>query len=165
MANYFSQRVYFETLNYVTVHPVVIAASLSWSPWLETLEEISWSDVTSSLWNDCKFRTAGSGWSFLNCCKWNAERCYCWCFYRKLNKNSSDSELDFFKAIFKSQVFKCLTWKLTSLPQMCTVIQAGFFSLQWCGRLSQLGKCVLSVSGINPAECSKASWPLLSNLV
>lgn len=143
-----------------------VLPSLSWSPWLETLEEISWSDVTSSLWNDCKFRTAGSGWSFLNCCKRNAEPCYCWCFYRKQNKNSSDSELDFFKAVFKTQIFKCLTWKVTFLPRMYTVIQVGFFSLHWCSRLSQLGECVLSVSRrTNAVGCSKASWTLLCNLV
>lgn len=123
----------------VTVHTVASAASLSWCPWLETLEEISWWDVTSSLWNDCKFRTTGSGWSFLNCCKQNAERCYCWCFYRKQNKNSSDSELDFLKAVFKTQIFKCLTLKVTFLPHMYTVIQVGFFSLHWCSKLSQLG--------------------------
>lgn len=122
--------------------------------------------MTSSLWNDCKFRTAGSGWSFLSCCKRNAERCYCWCFYRKQNKNSSDSELDFFKAVFKIQTFICLTWKVTFLPRMYTVIQVGFFSLHCCSRLSQLGKCVLSVSRRrNAAGSPKASWTLLSNLV
>lgn len=35
----------------------------------------------------------------------------------------------FFKAVFKTQIFKCLKWKLTFLPRMYTAIQVGFFSL------------------------------------
>lgn len=35
----------------------------------------------------------------------------------------------FLKAVFKTQIFKCLKWKLTFLPRMYTAIQVGFFSL------------------------------------
>lgn len=142
------------------------SATSLWSLWLETLEEISWSDVTSGLWNDCKFRTGGLGWSFLNCCMRNAEWCCCWCSYRKQNKNSSDSELDFFfKAVLKTQIGKWLKWGLTFFPLMYSYIYYGFFLFFNC-IVGYLHGKVYTISNMRTAGvCSKTSWTLLSKLI